>query len=263
MGRYLSWECTGNEGEYIATTIRRDTYKNGTIIVNYRCEVGQVTLGSESVWNWNSSDVACPDPNYTQYSQALSLKRINSSSLQPPATHTCAAGTKVSGMDTSAGPGLDRSVPIGIMKVPSIPPALQKSDFPPTYATVGGPVDATGIWFSDASTTGELNDGKAFSSVALQTDDTYVTVMGRWNSNECSGPGSYLASLSYTLSNQDTTTINGVGCTSGTVDLNVAVYKFETANPTTCPQLTEDSGTTMKRAGESSLLPTATQQTCM
>lgn len=215
--------------------------------------MGKVEKGPSGwVYSWNGSDTACPTVQTVEYN--LPLDRVESSSFPDPTTIVCTAGANPTGLNTIGKPGLDGAGTPGISQGPVIPPPFQPKAFPPQFSTPGGPADAEGIWFDDAKTTAELVGNSTFSSVALLADNTFLTVLGRFDSFNCTGiPGTYEASLTYTLTPQKSgTSTSGVGCTAGTVDLSANTYEWQPANATACPDVPlTNPAYSMKRVGAS------------
>ena len=159
----------------------------------------------------------------------------------------------MSGVSTDAAPGLSPLVKLGTTDLPPLPPAPpQDAAFPPAFATTGGPPEAVGVWWDDAKRTGELVGYGTLSSVALQPDNIFLTVLGRFNSYKCKGAGSYEASLSYTLQPEAADALSsGIGCTVGRVDLDASTYTWQPASDFKCPDLSAPGSYSMKRIGES------------
>ncbi|KAH7615571.1 hypothetical protein Ndes2526B_g09680 [Nannochloris sp. 'desiccata'] len=261
MGRYLSWECTNESGVYIATAIRADTYSNGTIEYRQRCEVGKVDL-AEGVYYWKSSADECPSIDSSDFNNPLT--RVKDSISFPGASTLYCNGNAGAGFTNVGEAGLDAIRTDGVFTGPPLPPPLDpNASFPPKFAQPSGPKDISGIWYSDESRTGELIDSDgSFSSVALLPDGTFMTVLGLFNSNNCTGPGMYSGSITYTQTYQDLKRVSSDGCTSGAVDLEAQTYTWSSANgPRNCPN--ENSiKFTFYRAGTSEALPTPASYAC-
>ena len=260
MGRYESWECTAEPGVYIATAVREDTYSNGTIEYRERCEVGKVL--AEGVYYWKSSADQCPEPNDSSFNTPL-YRVKNSTSIPGVFTLYC-TGNAGAGFTNVGKSGLDAKRPVGVTSGSPLPPPLDpNAPFPPVFAQSSGPTDLIGIWYSDESRTGELiaPDG-SFSSVAYTLDGTFKETLGRFNSYNCTGPGAYVGSISFTQTSQDLKKVSSVGCTSGSVDLKADTYTWSPASrDNTCPD--ENSPKfTLDRVNSSMALPTPTSLTC-
>jgi hypothetical protein len=262
MGRYLSWECTSQTGVYQATTIREDTYSNGTIEYRQRCEVGKVDLDA-GVYYWKSSAEVCPDPNdSTNYNTPL--KRVkNSNSIPGVKSLYCTGNNPGAGFTNIGKAGLDKIRPEGVYNGEALPPPLDpNAPFPPKFSNPSGPNDISGIWYSDSSRTGELIDQKgSFSSVAYLPDDTFMSVLGRFNSNNCTGAGMYSGSITFTQTFQDLKRVSANGCTSGAVDIIGETYTWAAADPGKCPDK-KSMSYTLNRAATSEALPAATTYEC-
>ena len=262
MGRFLNWQCTDKKGGYISKMLRTDTYSNGTVITAEYCEVGEVLI-EQGIYRWNNSATYCPDPNNTVYT--VPNTRVPFSRLPAPTNYTC-TGVAGSGRNTQGGPGLVRRFASpGITRGPALPPPLSpNTSFPPVFSSPGGPADLSGVYFSDAMTTGELATGNGTaSSIQLLDDGTFTSVFIRFNSYNCTGsPGSYESSISYTQTFQNLTRASGEGCSSGTVDLTTEVYGWSPAENGQCPPVGGEPALIMKRVRDSPRLPTATANTC-
>jgi hypothetical protein len=263
MGRYLSWECAVTEepGVYIATTIREDTYSNGTIEYRQRCEVGKVDL-AKGEYFWKSSAEVCPTPDAENFNTPL--ERVKNSTAIPGASNLFCTGKNAGAGYTNVGSaGLDAIRPDGVLNGPPLPPPLDpNASFPPKFSQSSGPSDISGIWYSDESRTGELvaSDG-SFSSVAYLPDDTFLEVLGLFNSHNCTETGAYSGSITFTQTFQDLKRVSADGCTSGIVDLEEERYTWAAADAGKCPD--ENSMKfPMKRAATSESLPTATSYIC-
>lgn len=256
MGRFESWECAGGLGRYIATSLRADTYQNGSVVVTPHCEVGQVNLET-GLYFWYATTDGCPDPATVQFTDPS--RRIASKSLPGAAKYVC-TGAEGLGVDAPAGgPGLAPSVRAGTRNAgTTLPPPLDSSnaDFPPVFGRKEGPNDLTGVWFSDAFATGELvaPDG-SIASVGLMPDGTYTSVLVRFNSYKCvsGSPGAYQASISFTQTFQNLTTVSGAGCTAGAVAPRPGRgrYTWTPASDTACPALGSEPLFDMRRVLES------------
>ena len=76
---------------------------------------------------------------------------------------------------------------------------------------------------------------QGFSSIQLLPDSTFQSVLGRFNSFNCTGPGAYIGSISYSIIQQNMTVVSATGCDSGSVDLQESVYKWQAGEVATCP----------------------------
>lgn len=261
LGRFLSWECTDEPGVYIATTIREDTYSNGTLVYRQRCEVGKVDL-AKGLYYWKSSAEECPSPDSSDFNNPNT--RVKSTSFPGRSTLYC-TGNAGSGFANVGKAGLDGIQREGVSNGPPLPPPLDAdASFPPKFAQSSGPKDISGIWFGDESRTGELvtSDG-SFSSVALLPDGTFLNVLGRFNSHNCTGPGAYSGSISFTQTSQNSKSkkVSSDGCTSGAVNLEAQTYTWSSADGPKCPN--EDSTKfILNRVGTSEALPTAASYSC-
>jgi hypothetical protein len=261
MGRYLSWECTSEAGVYISTTIREDTYSNGTIEYRQRCEVGKVDL-EKGIYYWKSSADECPDPKDSSHYNTPLYRVKNSTSIPGVSTLYC-TGNAGDGYPNVGKAGLDAIKPEGVINGPPLPPPLDpNSSFPPKFSQLSGPTDISGIWYSDASRTGELitSDG-SFSSVAYLPDDTFVEILGLFNSHNCTGQGAYSGSITFTKTYQDLKRVSSDGCTSGIVDLQAQTYTWASADGNKCPE-EKSMKFTLDRASTSEALPTPASYTC-
>lgn len=259
IGRYTSWECTSVPGVYIATTERADIYSNGTRYYAQRCEIGKVDLEA-GIYYWESSPDKCPDPATATWNTPL--YRVESKAFPGATTQYC-KGQAGTGFDNVGKAGVQTKQPFDtLVRVGEpIPPPLHKPE-PPAFKNKGGPGETSGIWYSDELKMGELVTEDAFSSVQLQEGDILATVLGRFNSYQCSGAqGGYDSSLSFTQTFQNLTEVSSQGCTSGVVDLAADTYDFRAGNSNKCPAA-DAFVFHLKRANSSDALPTATEYTC-
>jgi hypothetical protein len=261
MGRYTTWECTDQPGGYIATSHRVDTYSNGTVDYQKRCEVGRIDL-EKGVWYWNSQIDGCPDP-------ADVVNQVfpsNESTALPAAKKLFCTGDNPGSGFSNTGPlGLDlkqNKYQLGTtVNGPPLPPPLEGGPPPPVYKNAGGSPDAVGIWFSDEKTTGEVKTLEGFSSIQL-IPGGFMDVLGRWNTYECGdAPGAYKASISYTQIKQDMTKNSGDTCTDGVVDLASNEYTWQPGEGRGCPGPSTPEYP-VKRVTDSKVIPTPTKLTC-
>jgi hypothetical protein len=271
MGRWLSYECTGvADGQYIAATLRRDTYSNGTIVTKRRCEVGQIWFedNGRGKYGWNSSDLVCPDPKTVQFN--LPNYRVPNDSIHSRLSYTCRKGGPSKAVDTFGVGGLELegSVDDAAASASELPPPLDtNANFPPVFANKGAPAEISGAWLAapgggDAAISIELVDQTGFSNIQELADGRFASVLGRFDSYNCSGPGEYIAALSFYIAQQNATSASAAACTAGKVDLKAEQYSWITSNSQTCPGLTNDGDTKMVRAFSSNALPSATSLTC-
>lgn len=236
-GRYLSWECTSLEGVYIATVLRKDTYNNGTVVVQEHCEVAKVQDGT---YFWTSSTTECPDPQTAEFpSDPTNLFLVPSTALPGAASLIC-TGTEGSGANNNGPAAPPRTMKRGTVNGAPLPPALEPADFPPVFPRSGGPQAASGVWFSDSATIGNLiSTGGMISSVALKgegAEDMFTATFARYNSYECGDGGAVKASFSFsTISGDKIKVSSAVGCTTAAVDLEEGTYSWTLADPETCP----------------------------
>jgi hypothetical protein len=225
MGRYLSWECTGKEGEYRATVLRRDIYSNGTVLTKEHCEIG--LLQAPDSYYWISSEQECPDPETVDFtSTQRDIFLLNSSILPPPnfANLTCTTGADPSGLDTSDGPGLSlKDAKIGEQYLGStVPPPLEgNSTFPPVFSYPGMTSEVHGVWEIPTANSFRTIAGDGFSIVTYDAEkDVFQQALGRYNSYTClnsaSTPG-YRSSASQSAFNESGVVFFGAGasCSAG------------------------------------------------
>lgn len=191
MGKYLSWECTGNEGEYRATLIRRDIFSNGTMVVANRCELGKIT---PEYYYWISSTVVCPEVGtpFPESSQTTIL--YDTTTIKPPnfSNLTCRQGADVTGLNTTGTAGLDPVYlnELGVYSlnttIPPPPRAVSGVYTPPPYPYTGITPVVNGIWdlaYADAFRT-IASDG--YSIILYnKTLNTFRQVLGKYDSYEC------------------------------------------------------------------------------
>eukprot|EP00890_Picochlorum_soloecismus_P000596 jgi/Picsp_1/1537/NSC_05015-R1_---NA--- len=224
MGRYLSWECTGNEGEYTATVLRRDIYSNGTVFTKEHCEIGLIQAPDS--YYWISSEEECPDPETVDFSSTQrDTFLLNSSILPAPnfANLTCSTGADPSGLDTSDGPGLNlKDAEIGEQYLGSmVPPPLEgNSTFPPVFSYPGITSEVHGIWEIPTANSFRTIAGDGFSIVTYDAEkNIFQQALGRYNSYTClnsSTPG-YRSSASQSSFNESGVVYfgTGAGCSAG------------------------------------------------
>lgn len=191
MGRYLSWECTGNNGEYRATLIRRDIFSNGTVVVANRCELGKIT---EQSYYWVSSTVTCPEVGTEFPASSETTILYDTTTILPPDFNnlTCAQGANVTGLNTTGNAGLDPmySNELGVYSlnttIPPPPMAVDGVYTPPPYQYKGITPVVNGIW--------DLAYANAFRTIASdgftiisynETLDTFLQSLGKYDSYEC------------------------------------------------------------------------------
>lgn len=231
IGRYTSWECTVMPNVYMATVQRADIYNNGTIVYNERCEIGKIDI-EQGLYFWKSSTTGCPDPATAQWD--MPNYRVTSVKIPGPTAITC-TGVKGSGFENEGTAGLVTAKRTGVTSGSPLPPALKPSPFPPVFSQSGTPADVIGIWYGDETQIGELVSKEGFSSVQLLPDTTFMQVLGRFNSYNCTGSGAYTGSISYSIIYQNMTIASAAGCTSGTVNLQDNKYKWAAGSDAACP----------------------------
>jgi len=224
MGRYLSWECTGKEGEYRATVLRRDIYSNGTLYIKEHCEIGLIQAPDS--YYWISSVEECPDPETVDFSSTQRDTFLLNSSILPAPNFgnlTCSTGADPSGLDTSDGPGLSlKDAKIGEQYLGSmVPPPLERnSTFPPVFSYPGITSEVHGVWEIPAANSFRTIAGDGFSIVTYDAEkDVFQQALGRYNSYTClngSTPG-YRSSASQSSFNESGVVYfgTGAGCSAG------------------------------------------------
>ena len=190
MGKYTSWECTGNAGEYRATATRRDIYSNGTVVIAQHCEIGK--LVPPDSYYWISSTTGCPDVNTTFPESSRITILVNSTTLPPPdfSNLTCSEGANPVGMNTTTNAGLDlNNSTLGRTSLNTrIPEPLQRVDgFPPAFNYTGITPAVAGFYeipsFGSIRT---ISPDGSFSVVTYNASgDDFVQSLGLYDSYEC------------------------------------------------------------------------------
>ncbi|WPT11628.1 hypothetical protein PSENEW3n2_00005128 [Picochlorum sp. SENEW3] len=191
MGKFLSWECTGNEGEYRATLIRRDIFSNGTVVVANRCELGKIT---PEFYYWVSSTVTCPEVGTAFPESSETTILYDTTTIAPPnfSNLTCKQGATVTGLNTTGTAGLDPVYlnELGVYSlnttIPPPPRAVPGVYTPPPFQYKGITPVVNGIWdlaYADAFRT-IASDG--FCIILYnKTLNTFTQALGKYDSYEC------------------------------------------------------------------------------
>lgn len=185
--RFLSWECTGNEGESVTEFEQLVVNPNGTVVSSGRkCALYRIDLERQTQFVKYDRDCETIRSSFVPERQSLEKDsfinfRLNSSVVAAPTSLVCVAGANETGQDTSGGPSYTGDLlEVGTSLGDATPPIPYGSTFPPSFSESIGRPFLNGYYYSTEANLLASVLGNVYASVSYQ-NGTFVNEVGRFS----------------------------------------------------------------------------------